>query len=220
MKKKQGSLLDQLKQENLANSNSSKALAEFENEIKNLKSNTVLIEKVNLIKQLQKLNTLESSNKIFSILNEKFDYAYPFYFTYNSDGLPKLDNLTIGNNLKNHIVFESKYNSLKKEFENILGLNQKIKTLTEKKNNSSGFYGAGCGVSAVLMIILVIINMFGDTGGSVQATTFYIVCGIPILYIIISLIKFLEIQTTKSEIIKTEKDLQNKISNIKTKANN
>jgi hypothetical protein len=121
MKKKENSLFDKLRKENQANKVSANVLSEIIPSIDKLKPQTILTSKIEEIKKLQSDDRLDSSNKIFEILNTHFDYTYPFYFvvnTSNADYSKKLDKsiLSKKDNLISHIKSESNLNTLKSKY--------------------------------------------------------------------------------------------------------
>jgi len=187
MKKKQNSLLNRLQKENEAIQKSSIILNQVSNDLKHIHKNSKLYAKITLIKKLQKTNSLSSSNQIDSIVNKEFNYEYPFYIKIDYNNSPQILVKRNFANLIDHIRIEAKFNRSEPHYNNIIELkNEKIE-LNNRINKSGGFYGAGCGTSIGLGVILAITNMLGDTGGTVQIVTFCMICAIPIIWLLIAI---------------------------------
>src|SRR5690606_37269728 len=115
MRKKQNSLLDKLNLENQTNHSIKSILDDIKPFLSKISEDTILTKKINLINNLISQNNLESSNKIHSILSEKFHYKYPFAFRINGWNLSHSD-VTKNADLKTHIRIESSLNQIESLF--------------------------------------------------------------------------------------------------------
>lgn len=222
MKKKQNSLLDKLKQENKTNQDGSNVLTQIEKYLPNISSNSLLLNKIDNIRSLQVRNDLNSSKEIKAIANEEFSYKYPFAYRIDSlrdDRISEFE-LIRNDTLINHVIKENELNNLKPKFKETSNLILRKQDTEKRLSNSSGYaidYLKGYGSLAV---ILVIINMFGSTGGALQVTTFSIVLSLPIFYIISISITSTKRTKKKRELEKLTKTINSNMTELKTKANN
>ena len=146
MKKKQDTLLNKLKQENQTISYSTNVLSDIKSLVPKLKTKTLLIEKIEKIKKLQQDNRLDSSKRILKILNDRFEYSYPFFYTAESHSSYRLlhrSDITPVDTLKNHIKREAQLNQRELSFYTTEELIDRMEKLHSEKVSSNFYNGNG-----------------------------------------------------------------------------
>lgn len=78
--------------------------------------NTELTRRIEEIINLQKKNDYDSVNQITTLLQDKFDYNYPFHYTIKGNNSIEKTNLILENNLINHIRKEVELNKIEPSF--------------------------------------------------------------------------------------------------------
>lgn len=224
MKKKQNSLLDKLKQENQVNSTGSNVLSDISSLIPKLTNGSVLKNKIEEIKKLQKDNRLDSSNKIFEILNTDFQYSYPFYYRIGSHGyqLSKTE-LNLSDNLKNHIRRETQLNSVKPNFDKAKSyIDRKARLHKEKtslNNKNEGLWNGCAAIFGYIFVALIIVLIIGDFYPSFANTVIWIGIVSVIGIIIWSISSAVNAGGKGKEMKELDKLLDREMSILKTKAN-
>lgn len=222
MKKKENSLFYKLKQENNSNFESARVLNSIENNLKKLKKGTLLIDKVERIKTLQKNDSLESSNEIFEIINSKFEYTYPFYFQipYSDYSPPNECEVKKDDVLLNHIQTEALMNSSKDDFDRVIELTEINKALN-KRIYKPFKYGEKLAIWFGVAFVSFFVNLFSDRGSIYKFVSAFLFFPIPIIAFIIELVSY---HIVKSDLQKrlslNESIIKEKMSMLKTKANN
>jgi hypothetical protein len=217
MRKKEGFLLDKLKLENSTNNKSVNILDEIKEFIPQINESSILMSKIKEIKSLQRENTLNSSNKVFEILKENIQHTYPFYFVFNNKDLPIAKILTQNKSLFEHIKTESLYNSLKSKFDSTINMLKEKEEIFAKINSKSSYALSTLLHFGGLAVLIIIINMFGSTGGALQLGTFILLCSLPVAYVILLIVNYSIVGELKSKFKQLNEAIQKNIILLKIK---
>lgn len=229
MKLKKGSLFEKLKQENQSNSESIEVLDEVQNLIPKLKPNTELINKINQIYKLQKSNTLDNSNEIFEIINDKFEYEYPFCFNvFGSNNNYNLSHISLikTEHLKNHIKREAELNEVQSNFNKAVEYIKKRDELISKKktrDKTSDQLTKGCGAYIGIVFggglaLFIILSFFVSYYAA--GMLIYIIGASTILLTLYAVFRYFKTKELKKSISKINDLINIEVNKIKTKANN